>query len=102
MVSGFTGNATRMIDAAGKRLQTAIDVYAHDFGELTVVPNRFQRDRTALVIDPDYWEMAWLRPIAMTPLAKTGDADKQMLIGEWTLKALQEASSGKVADLTTA
>jgi hypothetical protein len=102
VVSGFTGNATRTIDASGKRLQSAIDVYAHDFGELTVVANRFSRDRTALVLDPRYWEIAWLRPIQMEELAKTGDANKRMLICEWTLKALNEAASGKVADLVTA
>lgn len=101
VVSGFTGNATRTIDAAGKRLESAIDVYAHDFGVLSVVPNRFSRDRTASVIDPEYWEMAWLRPIFMAQLAKTGDAEKRMLLGEWTLKSLQEAASGKVADLAT-
>lgn len=101
VISGFTGNATRTIDAGGKRLQNAIDVYAHDFGELTVVPNRFCRDRTCVVIDPEYWEVLWLRPVGMEQLAKTGDADKRMLIGEWTLKASQEAASGKVADLTT-
>lgn len=100
MVSSFTGNASRMIDASGKRLQTAIDVYASDFQELTIVPNRFQRDRTALLIDPRYWELAWLRAPQQEPLAKTGDADKMMVICEWTLKALQEAASGKVADLT--
>jgi hypothetical protein len=101
VVSGFTGNATRTIDAGGKRLQSAIDVYAHDFGELTVAANRFSRDRTAMVVDPDYWEFAWLDPIQMEPLAKTGDASKRLLVCEWTLKALNEASSGKVADLAT-
>jgi hypothetical protein len=99
--SAFTGNATRTIDASGKRLQSAIDVYAHDFGELTIVADRFSRDRTALVVDPDYWEFAWLDPIQLEPLAKTGDANKRLLVCEWTLKALNEASSGKVADLTT-
>jgi hypothetical protein len=100
-ISGFTGNATRTIDAGGKRLQNAIDVYAHDFGEISIVPNRFSRDRTCMLVDPEYWEMLWLRPIFMTPLAKTGDAEKRMLLGEWTLKASQEAASGKVADLLT-
>ena len=100
-VSAFTGNATRTIDASGRRLTNAIDVYAHDFGELTVTPSRFNRDRTAVVFDPDYWELRWLRPIFMEELAKTGDADKRHIIGEWTLAALQEASSGKISDLTT-
>lgn len=100
-VSGFTGNATRTINAADKRLQNAVDVYAHDFGELNVVPNRFSRDRTALVIDPEYWEFRWLDAIQLEPLAKTGDANKRLLVCEWTLCALNEGASGKVADLTT-
>lgn len=100
-VSAFTGNATRTVDAGGKRLQSAIDVYAHDFGELAVTPNRFSRDRTAIVIDPSYWELLWLRPTFMKELAATGDAEKRMLIGEWTLRSSQEAASGKIADLTT-
>jgi hypothetical protein len=100
-VSGFTGNSTRTIDAQAKKLQAAIDLYEDDFGELVVTANRFSRDRTAMVIDPEYWSIKWLRPIFMTPLSKTGDAEKRMLIGEWTLCAKQEASSGKIADLTT-
>ena len=101
VASGFTGNATRTIDANSKRLQSAISVYAHDFGELTITADRFSRDRTALVIDPQYWEFRWLDPIQLEPLAKTGDANKRLLVCEWTLCALQEAASGKVADLTT-
>lgn len=100
-VSGFTGNATRMINAVDKRLSTSIDVYASDFQELTVVPNRFSRDRTAMLVDPRYWELAWLRRPSQVPLAKTGDADKVMVVCEWTLLSRQEAASGKVADLTT-
>lgn len=101
VVSEFTGNATRTVDAQARKLQAAIDIYEHDFGALTVVPNRFSRDRTALVLDPEYWALHWLRPIFMSSLAKTGDAEKRMLIGEWTLCAKQEAASGKVADLLT-
>jgi hypothetical protein len=33
-------------------------------------------------------------------LAKTGDAEKRMLIGEYTLAAKNEASSALIADLT--
>ncbi len=100
-VSGFTGNATRTVDAATRKLESAVDIYSHDYGKLNVVANRFSRDRTAMVIDPNYWEFRWLDPIQLETLAKTGDANKRLLVCEWTLCALNEASSGKVADLTT-
>jgi hypothetical protein len=48
-----------------------------------------------------YWSIDWLRPIRQVELAKTGDAEKRLLIGEYTLQAKNEASAGLVADLTT-
>lgn len=77
-----------------------VDLYRSDFGTLRVVPNRFSRDRTALVLDFEFWAVAFVRGIEREPLAKTGDADKEMLITEYTLEARNEASSGKIADLT--
>jgi len=98
-VSAFTGNSTRFVDAEGKKLVASVDVYVYDFGSLRVVPNRFQRTRDALVINTDLWAIAWLRPIKLVDLAKTGDAEKHMLVGEYTLEARNEAGSGGVFDI---
>ena len=49
-VSGFTGNATRMDKSEDQKLYTAIDVYVSDFFEFKVIPNRFQRNRTAFLL----------------------------------------------------
>lgn len=100
VVSAFTGNASRMIQSEGKKLVTAIDVYVHDFGSVNVVPSRFSRDRTAMVVDPEFWDVAWLRPVGMWELAKTGDTHKRQILGEFALRAKQQKSSGVVADLT--
>jgi hypothetical protein len=100
-MSAFTGNATRTVDAADKRLTTAIDVYVSDFGELSVIPNRFMRARDGLVLDMDYWTCAMLRDFEQTPLSKTGDSDRVQLLSEYTLLADNEKASGIVADLTT-
>ena len=43
-------------------MQAGADLYASDYGTLKVVPNRFMRDRTALVFDPEYAAIAYLRP----------------------------------------
>jgi hypothetical protein len=101
-MSSFTGNATRTVDASDKRLNTAIDVYVSDFGELSVIPNRFMRSRDALVLDMDYWAMATLRDFEQTELAKTGDSDRVQILSEYTLVSRNEAASGGVFDLTTA
>jgi hypothetical protein len=65
------------------------------------VPNRFMRDRTALVLDMDYWSVNYLRKFENNEIAKTGDADKRQLVAEYTLVCRNELASGKVTDLTT-
>ena len=104
-VSGFGGIATLYRDTAGSKGQASImgaaDLYVSDWGEVQIVPNRFQRDRTAMVIEKDKWAVAYLRPFKQEKLAKTGDSDKVHMVVEYTLESRQEASGGKVADLTT-
>jgi hypothetical protein len=97
--STFAGNTTRMQDTSDKKLVAAIDIYTGDFASLRVVPNRFMRTRDAIVVNTDLWKVAWLRPIKLVDLAKTGDATKKMLIGEYTLQADNEVGSGIIADL---
>ena len=99
VASTFTGNVTKMQDTKDQRLVASIDVYVYDFGSVRVIPNRFMRTRDAEVINSDLWAVAWLRPIKMVDLAKTGDATKKMLIGEYTLEARNEKGSGGVFDL---
>jgi hypothetical protein len=60
-ISGFTGGSTRFDASEDKTLYTSIDVYSSDFGDLEVVPNRFQRDRDLFVLDMDYWSVGFLR-----------------------------------------
>ncbi len=98
--STFTGGNTRFDKSEDKSLTAAVDVYVSDFGELKVTPNRFQRARTAFIVQSDMWAVATLRPMQTTELAKTGDAEKRLLLTEYTLEARQEKSSGAVRDLT--
>ena len=103
-VSGFTGIATRYRDVpAGQQAQIvgAADVYVSDFGTINIVPNRFMRARDALIVDPEYASLAILRPIQQTELAKTGDAEKRLMLVEYGLKVSNQAAHGIVADLTT-
>ena len=104
-VSGFTGIASSRFNIdGGARPATIIgaaDVYVSDFGNVQVVPNRFQRERDAFVLDPDYAKMVVLRPYQQIELAKTGDADKRLLIVEFGLKVLAENAHGLAADLVT-
>ena len=104
-VSGFSGIASSRfnIDGGAKpaTLIGAVDIYVSDFGNVSVIANRFQRERDAWVIDPDYAKMTVLRPYQQVELAKTGDAEKRMLLIEYGLKVLAENAHGLAADLVT-
>jgi hypothetical protein len=75
-------------------------LYISDFGEHRIVPNRFQRNRTALVLDMDYWAVAYLRKVKQKEIARTGGAEKRFIDCEFCLVARQPDSSGKIADLS--
>lgn len=103
-VSSFAGIAEIRREVTGNRQATIIgaaDVYVSDFGSVSVVPNRFQRERDAFVLDPEYASVAFLRPFQTVELAKTGDAEKRLITVEYGLKVNTEAAHGLAADLTT-
>jgi hypothetical protein len=104
-VSGFAGIASSRFNINGGEkpatLIGAVDLYVSDFGTVAVIANRFQRERDAWVLDPEYAKMTVLRPYQQIELAKTGDAEKRMLLVEWGHKVLAENAHGLAADLIT-
>ena len=101
VISGFTGNNTRMQDTSDKKLITAIDIYVSDFGSHKVVANRFSRDRTVNCVMTDMFAVSYLRPKQTIDLAKTGDNEKAWILAEYTLESRNDSGSGCVADVTT-
>ena len=100
VVSGFTGRASARQMIGESKIQAAADLYASDFGDLKVIPNRFQRETSAFVLDPEYWSVAYFRDFKQEEVAKNGDAIKRALLVEYSLVAKNEAASGICADLT--
>lgn len=103
--SAFAGVAAQRYMAPSDQPTTivgAADVYMGDFGTLSAVPDRFIRTRDALLIDPEYMAVAYLRPFVTNDLAKTGDSENTQMLAEFTLEVRNEAASGIVADLNPA
>ena len=103
-VSAFTGIAGQRFNVTGNKPSTIIgaaDIYVSDFGNVSVVANRFVRARDALVLDPEYASIDYLRPMQTMDMAKTGDADKRLMLTEWGLRIHTEKAHGITADLTT-
>ncbi|HZH27882.1 MAG TPA: DUF5309 domain-containing protein [Azospirillaceae bacterium] len=101
--SSFTGIALNRVDNPKDTQVTIVggaDVYLSNFGKLSVVPSIFQRNRTALVVDPKRVKKSVLRPMFTENLAKVGDATPFHVIEECTLEVENEKAHGVIADLT--
>ena len=102
-VSAFAGIAAQRFQAptGPTTIIGAADVYVSDFGNLSVVPNRFQRARDGFVIDPSRARLRTLRPYEINEMARTGDSEKRMMLHEYGLQIDNEAAHGIAADLST-
>lgn len=101
--SGFSGIATQYKDIKGTAqaaLVGAADVWVSDFGVINVIVNRFQPTERAYILDPDMVEVDFLRPFKTEIMAKTGDAEKRMLLVEYGFKMRQQKGCGVIRDLT--
>lgn len=101
VASAFTGIATQYKDNKNEpaAIVGAADIYISDFGQLSIVANRFMRDTTAIAVDFDYVKVAYLRDMQLHDLAKTGDAEKKQLLCEFTLQMSSEKAHCKVVDV---
>jgi hypothetical protein len=83
----------------------AADMYLSDFGPISVVPNRQMARagaavaRNAFLIDPRMVKLGVFDDISLEKPAKTGDAEKRVLVTEYTLLVNNEAAHGCAADL---
>lgn len=90
-ISGFTTN-TKNIQAADKRLVNAVDVYNCDAAtEVKLFAHRYvtvsgDTNYDIIGINEDYFKVAYLRKPKVEEIAKTGDADKGVVIAEATLE----------------
>lgn len=104
VTSSFAGlSANRNTVSSGAKpvaVVAAVELYVGDFQTLQVVPNLFQRNRSAFLLDPSQASIVFLRPFFTKDIAETGDASKKLLLVEWGLKVNTEAAHGIAADLT--
>jgi hypothetical protein len=100
MVSGFSGNQSRMTQADAKELINTISVYEDDFNTMKVVADRFALTRNALLIDPEYAKIAYLRDFDVWDLATTGSSIRKQAEVEWALEVSNRDAHAIVRDLT--
>jgi hypothetical protein len=102
IIAGFAQASGRTTDVSNgeKKLTKVINIYESPFGTVRVVKNRRIRATDALMYDPKNWKLAVLRNWFREKLAKTGDADRYMMVGEFGLKHSNLNATGLITDLS--
>jgi hypothetical protein len=99
VISGFTGrsSARQFVDA--ETVEASVSIYSSDFGELKIVPSNRSRERSLLLVDPEFAKVSYLRDFKTIDISTIGDALTKMIIVEYGLEVSNEAAHGVVADL---
>jgi len=80
--------------APAKRIST-------QYGDLTILMDRWQPTGTAYIIDSSKIGLYTLRPFGWKPLAVTGDSKKGEVVGEFSLLVANDKAHGKITGITT-
>ena len=102
IIAGFAQASGRTIDVSNgeTKITNVINIYESPFGTVRVVKNRRIRATDALMYDPKNWKLAVLRNWFREKLAKTGDSDRWMMVGEFGLKHSNRKATGLITNLT--
>ena len=95
----LSSQATRTADigAADKlSIQGSANLIVTSFGTFKVVMSRYVHRNTTLIMQMDKWAIGQLRAPKVKDMAKTGDATKKLIVGEYTLIARNPNSSAKI------
>lgn len=99
VIADFAKASGRSRDFGSKKsIVNVVDLYVSPFGEQKVVLNRFLKTGDTLTFDPANWKKVTLRGWTRETLAKTGDALRMMLVGEFSLKHKNFKASGLIRE----
>ena len=93
----FTTGTSRQRDFASEtKVVGAVDMIQTQFGIVSVIPDHFIGTNDLLLYDPDYVAWAELQPMHRVELARTGDAERWMIMKEGTIAALHSKRVGSI------
>jgi len=101
VLSTFTGRSSSREVVPKNVIQAAADMYASDYGDVKIFPNRFSRDREVIIGQSDMVKVAYLRPPTIKDLAVTGDSTRKFIVTEFTLEVGNPQAFGGVFDVNT-
>lgn len=84
-ISAFSSGIIRL-DRGDRTRGQVVETYESDFGRVDILLNRHMRTSDLVGVTKKYISLVTLRPWSVTPLAKTGDTERVMLLGEKGMK----------------
>lgn len=102
VASGFAGLAQQRMNytsAQPMKIIATADIYLGDFGEVSIVPNRFSPGNFAFILDPEYASVSYLRPFQTFDLAVNGDSTKAEMVVEYGLRIKSEKAHAVIANI---
>lgn len=99
VIDGLASLATRTADvgrADKLSIQGSANLIVTSFGTFKVIMSRYLARTSTLLLQMDMWAMGQLRPPKVKEMAKTGDATKKLIVGEYTLIARNPNASAKL------
>ena len=85
-ISTFVGRSTTQVLVGKTEVVSTVDVLATDFGRVKVIPSRWVPLDVGLLLDPDYFAVAFYRSFRQYLMARTGDAENRMVVVEWGIE----------------
>jgi hypothetical protein len=98
-ISTFVGRQGSQIKVGQTEAVNTVDLYKSDFGDISIIPSRWSRARTVLILDPEYVALANFRNFNTWDAAKVGDADTKVIQVEWGLEVRNPKAHLKIADI---
>jgi Family of unknown function (DUF5309) len=101
-ISTFTGIASRFRDVSSRsqaQIINAADVYVSAYGSHNIVLSRYVGSDICYALQMDTWSVNYLRPFQTIDIAKVGDADRRLLLCEWTVVAKTPTANTKATNI---
>ena len=77
-----------------------IEAVRTPFGQIELIPDRWAPDDTIYLIDPKHAGMMTYYPFTQEPLAKGGDYEKGVVVGEFTLLVRHDKAHAKLTSVS--
>lgn len=91
-MSTFKGRDKSQVLVGKTEVVMTVDIYVSDFGRIKSLPTRWMDPNTVLLVDPSYLKVAYYRSLRQVQIAKIGDAETRMILGEWGIEVGNEAA----------